>query len=294
VVITTKNRCDDLLKAIRSALGQSVPVEVLVVDDGSTDGTAEAVRAQFPQVALHHVETSEGYIRQRNRGAALASTDVIFSIDDDAEFSTPHVVAQTLREFSDPRICAVAIPFINVRQDQTVRQRAPDERAVYLTEQYIGTAHALRRALFLAAGGYRAHLFHQGEEFDYCIRALDRGYVVRLGRSDPIHHYESPRRSFVRMDLYGRRNDVLFCWHNVPWCYLPWRLFVVTLLGLLHGIHVRRPWRMLQGLLMGYAAIPRYWCRRAPVKVATYRLSRRLRKHSLSLADLPLSDPSRH
>ena len=40
VVITTRNRCDELVDAVRSALNQSVPVEVLVIDDGSTDGTA--------------------------------------------------------------------------------------------------------------------------------------------------------------------------------------------------------------------------------------------------------------
>ena len=291
VVITTKNRKEDLLTAVRSALAQSVPVEVLIIDDGSTDGTAETVRAQFPQVALHRFETSEGYIRQRNRGIALASTNIIFSIDDDAEFSTPHVVAQTLAEFSDPRICAVAVPFINVNQDHTLRQRAPDPQAICLADQYIGTAHALRRDVFLACGGYRAYLVHQGEELDYCIRALERGYVVRLGTADPIHHFESPRRSFFRMDVYGRRNDILFCWHNIPWRYFPLRLAVVTLLGIRHGFRSGRPLNHLRGLLYGYGAILRFFRHRRPVSAAAYRLSRRLRGKDLTLpaiaAELP-------
>ena len=43
VVITTKNRREDLLKAVASAWSQTARPEVLVIDDGSTDGTSEAV-----------------------------------------------------------------------------------------------------------------------------------------------------------------------------------------------------------------------------------------------------------
>src|SRR5437667_10630570 len=86
VVITTKNRRDELFDAVSSAISQSVPVEVLVIDDGSTDGTAEMVRTQFPSVRLEQSKMSLGYIVQRNRAAQLASGRFVFSIDDDAIF----------------------------------------------------------------------------------------------------------------------------------------------------------------------------------------------------------------
>jgi GT2 family glycosyltransferase len=95
-------------------------------------------------------------------------------------------------------------------------QAAPDDTNAYVIESFIGTAHALRRSLFLQLGGYREELFHQGEESDLCIRLLAAGYVVRLGRGEPIHHFESPRRDFRRMDHYGPRNAILFAWQNVP------------------------------------------------------------------------------
>jgi glycosyltransferase involved in cell wall biosynthesis len=50
VVISTKNRKDELRNAITSCLSQSVPVEVVVFDDGSENGTSEVVRQDFPQV----------------------------------------------------------------------------------------------------------------------------------------------------------------------------------------------------------------------------------------------------
>src|SRR5258705_639728 len=111
VLICTKNRKEDLRTGIASAISQTVKPEVLVLDDGSTDGTPDLIRSEFPQVNLHRFEESQGYILRRNQGTALASGSIVFSIDDDAIFSSPHVVEQTLADFEHPRIGAVAIPF---------------------------------------------------------------------------------------------------------------------------------------------------------------------------------------
>jgi glycosyltransferase involved in cell wall biosynthesis len=286
VVITTRNRVDELLKAIRSALEQDARPSVLVIDDGSTDSTADRVRAEFPTVRVERVERPLGYIVQRNRAAELADdADVIVSIDDDAVFSTPRTVGQTLAELEgQPRVGAVAIPFVNVNREDVVRQRAPGDGGVFVTGEFIGTAHAVRRDAFRRLGGYRPVLFHQGEERDFCLRLLDAGLVVRLGRADPVHHFESPRRDTRRMDLYGRRNDVLFAWHNVPWPAFPVHLAATTVGGLRFGSRVGRPVRMAQGLAMGYAAVAGEWSHRRPVSRAAYRLGRRLRHGSLPLA----------
>jgi glycosyltransferase involved in cell wall biosynthesis len=286
VVITTKNRKEELRVAVRSALEQTARPEVLVIDDGSTDGTPEMMRAEFPQARLERVGQSLGYIAQRNRGAQLATGDILFSIDDDAAFSTPYVIEQTLAEFDHPRVGAVAIPFINVKKEGTLHQRAPGESGIIVGNDYIGTAHALRRDLFLRLGGYRPYLFHQGEERDYCIRLLDAGYVVRFGRSDPIHHFESPRRDFRRMDLYGRRNDILYAWYNVPWPSLPVHLLGTTARGVMFGFHVHRPLRMIHGLMNGYGAMVHEIFRRQPVRRRTYQLSRRLKCQPLPLEQI--------
>src|SRR3712207_2667662 len=99
VVIVTRNRQADLREAVRSALAQTASLEVLVVDDGSTDGTAEMVHGEFPAVHLLASDVPRGYIAQRNRGAAAASGDVIVSLDDDARFSAADTVEHTLGEF---------------------------------------------------------------------------------------------------------------------------------------------------------------------------------------------------
>jgi len=253
------------------------------MDDGSTDGTAEVVRAEFPSVHLERSETSTGYIVQRNRAARLAGGDIIFSIDDDAEFSNPNVIEQTLRDFSDPRIGAVAIPYVEPRKDNQLRQSAPDASDAWVTDAYIGTAHALRRDVFLSLGGYREQLVHQGEERDYCLRMLEEGMVVRLGNSKPILHHESPRRDFSRMDFHGRRNDILFVWQNVPSFYLPSHLLGTTLNGISSAVRAGRYRKMLQGIVSGYGGCFNRKNERRPVSPEIYRLHRSLKRHGPQL-----------
>ena len=278
IAISTKNRVDDLRRTLASIRGQTVPVEVIVMDDGSTDGTDNMVRCDFPEVRLHRFEASEGYIVQRNRAARIARAPIIVSLDDDAMLTSPDTIAHTLAEFSDPRIGAVAIPFINVREDDIVRQRAPDDQAIWVLEGFVGTAHALRRDLFLQLGGYRETLFHQGEEQDFAIRMLETGHVARAGSAKPIHHFQSPARSRRRMVVFAARNNVLYAWHNVPASRLIGHLAGTCARLLQFGARSGHPLWVLEGIIRGFGVSAREMRKRRPVSIGTYRLLRHLRK----------------
>ena len=278
VVIVTKNRLQELRVALRSAIAQSVKPEVIVVDDGSTDGTAAAVAAEFPGVRLIAHPDSRGYIRRRNEAAAAATTPVLFSIDDDAEFRSVRTVEQTLGEFDSPEIGAVAIPCIEPNKGNRVFQQAPDASDCWITDTYIGTSHAVRRDVFLKVGGYREGLIHQGEERDFCLRMLAAGHLVRLGRADAIHHYESPKRDMSRMDFYGRRNDILFAFHLVPAIALPTHLAGTTINGVRSAWRAGRAAAMFKGMLAGYLAGAQALGERAAVSGALYRLHRYIKK----------------
>lgn len=287
VVITTKNRLEELRKAVASAVTQTAQPEILVVDDGSTDGTTDAITRDFPEVRVHRSEASQGYIVQRNRGAKLAAGRIIFSIDDDAVFTSPTVVEHTLREFDHPRVGAVAIPFVDVNTSREVKQKAPDNQALYSAYSFIGTAHAVRKDLFLGLGGYRELLVHQSEEEDYCVRLLNAGYITRLGIADPIHHFESPRRSWTRMDYFGARNKVMYAWNNVPFPYFPMHLAVTTFMTSIYARHPARCLTRIRGVLAAYSRCFTRQGDRRPVAPAIYRLSRELkRRGAVSLDEI--------
>ena len=277
IVIPTKNRKDDLRRAIVSCLNQTVPLEVLVIDDGSTDGTAEMVKREFPGIRFHREEVSKGATAERNRGVRMASASIVFSIDDDADFPSRHTVEQTLAEFDAPEVGVVSIPLINVNQSPEVLQRAPSRDGIWVRDIFWGGACAVRREVFLQVGGYREYLRQQHEEDDLAIRILDAGYFTRLGNADPIHHYESPIRDRRRHDILGGRNKVLFAWHNVPMpdfmLYLP----ATVIKTLLKGVREGRGPRSALGIAKGLYAMIDQFRERKPVKRETFRLYRRLR-----------------
>lgn len=283
VVITTKNRKEELRTALKSVMAQTFVPELIVMDDGSTDGTAALVQSEFPSAILHRFETSQGLVVRRNQAARLARGEIIFSMDDDAVFSTPRIIEQTLARFDQPEIGAVAIPYIDVNKDPRVFQAAPDDRGVWITSSFIGTAHALRREIFLKLNGYREALVHQGEESDFCIRLLAAGYVVRLGYGDPIHHLESPKRDLRRMDFYGCRNSILFAWQNVPTLPLPLHLLGTTFNCLRWTFEPARFVTRMGGILVGYRDCLK--TDRRPVNRVAYKRWRQLKRNGSMLID---------
>lgn len=287
-MIVTKDRVDTLRAAVASAVAQEGDVEVLVVDDGSSDGTADVVRREFPGVRVQRYDQSAGLVVRRNDAARLAAGEIIVSIDDDAVFTAPDTVRRTLAEFDHPRIAAVGMPYVDVARSPAVLQLGADDEARWIGPVFRGTAHAVRRDVFLALGGYRERIVHQGEEDDYCLRLMDAGHLVRYGRAAPIHHRESPRRNRRRMERYGRRNEQLLCATYYP---RPWSvLFGVGYAGkaVLRGLRSDGGlvW-IVEGILRGLVVRATLRRERRPVARATFRLDRRLRRaRMLALEDV--------
>lgn len=287
IVIPTYNRVEELRQLLQSALAQSVVVEIHVMDDGGNSEARDMIQKEFPTVNYHHIDAKRGPAFQRNRGIELASHNIVFPVDDDSLFVSPYTIEQTLMEFNDPRIGAIAIPYINIRKDNIVRQRSPQPNGIYVDHAYVGASHAVRRDVFLKVGGYREHFFYMVEEGDYCLRMLDAGYVTRLGNADAIHHLESPHRDISLACRLGRCNDILFAWHNVPMPHLLVHLIGSSINGLLFGIRTRQIKNILSGMIMGYKGCLANWGQRKPVNREAYCMNRKLKKYGpLQLADI--------
>jgi GT2 family glycosyltransferase len=286
IVIPSCNRVDELRALIRSCLEQTVPVEIIVVDDAANDEVQRMTRVGFSGVRYFRLGKAKGPAFQRNRGIELATSEIVFPLDDDSLFSSRHTVEQTLAEFDHPRIGAVGIPYVNVNHDTRVLQAAPLDGAIHVTYGFVGAAHAVRRDVFLKLGGFREHFFYMGEESDLCLRMLRAGYVTRLGNADPIHHLESPRRNIKRASFSGRRNDIRFAWHNVPLPEFPLHLAGTTFNGLKAALTQGCFASMVSGTAAGYADLFRRWNERDPVTRRTYHLHRTLKKRSLKLEEI--------
>ena len=288
VLIPTRNRKQMLGDTIASVLAQTVPVEVIVVDDGSTDGTAAAVAERFPAgghpVRVVRHDASAGPTRRRNEAAAAAATPFLFTIDDDCLVPSPRTFEQTLAGFDRPRVAAVTIPFVNVRQGPAVMYQGVAGGEPLVSFMFYGGMVAFRRSAFLAVGGYRSSYFMHVEEPDLSVRLLEAGYVVRLGWGDPIHHLESPVRDRPKLHVLGPRNHLLYHWYNTPAPAVFVRMPVTAAGTFAKTIELRRPDLGLWGLARGVGAIVREFRRRRPVRQAVHALARQLRLGPVPLA----------
>jgi GT2 family glycosyltransferase len=187
----TEVRWRDLVAAVESMLGQTVPpLEVIVVVDHSPR-LLERVRAELPEVTAVPNREPAGLSGARNSGVAAARGEVVAFLDDDAA-AAPDWLEQLGAAFLDERVLGVGGEVEPVWE--TARPRwfpvefgwvvgctfrgLPERRSV--VRNPIGANMSFRRELFETVGGFRSGFGRVGtrpfgcEETEWCIRAQRR------------------------------------------------------------------------------------------------------------------------
>src|SRR5262249_1766601 len=98
IAILNYQRCDALRRALAAARRQRHPVEIIAVDNASTDGSAEMVREEFPDVHLVALPRNIA-AAARNTGVAAAKGDIVLTLDNDVELTMPDDVEHALDAF---------------------------------------------------------------------------------------------------------------------------------------------------------------------------------------------------
>jgi glycosyltransferase involved in cell wall biosynthesis len=169
VIIPTRNRGSFLDEAIASVLAQSAPAwEIIVVDDGSTDGTADRFRE--PRNPVRYLrQSSGGPGSARNRGLEAASGDYIGFLDDDDLWPVGKTRQQLSHLLDDPGVAMV------LGHTQRMVQR-PAANGEFVFVPYKKPV----RLFSLGCGLYRRSLFETVGKFDERLRfAEDDDWFMR-------------------------------------------------------------------------------------------------------------------
>lgn len=178
VVIPTFNRPTRTVRAVRSVLAQTVlPAEILVVDDASTDGTAEAVEALAnPLVKLIRQSTNGGVAAARNRGVEESRGNWIAFLDSDDEWLPTKLQRQLDALESTPENAIVYTGSHTRGPDGTVETRITDNAgALFETLLVRNVLHGasssalIPRAVFDTVGGFDPSL-PANEDWDFWLR----------------------------------------------------------------------------------------------------------------------------
>ena len=188
VVIPTRNRWGFLNRTLLTVLGQEdVSLEVIVVDDGSTDETAERLgEIPDPRLTVLRNDTGTGVARARNLGMSRATGAWIAWLDDD-DFWAPHKLRTQLAAAGAARADFVWGEALVIAPDGRLVgfEPAPDPadfagRMRWRNPMPGGCSNAIARAETVrAAGGFDESL-HVVADWDYWIRLLDHGRAAAI------------------------------------------------------------------------------------------------------------------
>ena len=187
IVIPTRNREMMLGRALQSVVGQTHrPLEVIVVDDASTDATGETVKAfaaAHPDLGVCYVrhEDREGGARARNAGIARATADFVAFLDDDDEWLPDKTSRQVDFLQSHPRHVAVSCLF--VRQGAHSARPAAFPSEVTLDQLQWGNVFGN----FSCAMARRSALRQSGGVSNDLRSCQDWDFWLRLSEVGPIH-----------------------------------------------------------------------------------------------------------
>jgi GT2 family glycosyltransferase len=202
VVIATRNRCPELIRTLHHLHELTPTPPVIVVDNGSTDGTAQTVLEQFTGVALLALRRNHG-APARNVGVLAARTRYVAFSDDDSWWAPGALQRATTVLDSHPRLGLVVARTvvgpaerpdpINPLMAASPLPRRPEAPGPSVLG-FLACSAVLRRRAFCEVGGFSSLLFFVGEErllcYDLAAAGWDRAYLDDV----VAHHHPSVHR----------------------------------------------------------------------------------------------------
>lgn len=186
IVIVTMNRLQDVRHVLASVRAQTYPnLEVVLVDNGSTDGTPRVIREEFPDVNVIRMYKNIGCPSGRNLAVANCRGKYFYLLDDDATLNPEGIAECVATAEQYPRLGAVcSLMYCNYQ-----KHWYPGEfkQLTYLS-QFYATGVLIRRELFEQIGGFPDDFFRNGEEEYASLLIQHAGYDCVVTPRSIIHH----------------------------------------------------------------------------------------------------------
>lgn len=287
------NRADDTLECLDSLVEAGVePSSIIVVDNGSTDGSVELISREMPLVQIMKMGENLGYIKGVNRGISQAlekGAQMFLLINNDATVD-PDAIDKLLEAAERRKTAGILGPKIlyygrnviwfaggrfNWRwgfsshpgMDDADIAEAKEEKVDFIT----GCAMMVKREVFEEIGLFNESYWMYAEDLDFCLKALYKGWESWVIPLAMAHHKVSASSGvkgsnvMTRMRSYYYAKNMLILVKNMPWsegsftrllgqlfARLPYYTVQISLQGVKGGLR-----SYLRGMIDGFRVILR-------------------------------------
>jgi len=249
VIIPTYNRCETLKRALQSVLAQTFQdIEVIIVDDGSTDQTSEYCSSlDNPKVTCKRFEINKGGNYARNEGITHSNGELIAFIDDD-DYWIPEKLEKQVEMIHKEHVdlCYTAKNIVykgkKSKKYSLIKPRYKDLHKAIMYDNFIGSTSSIviPKAVLENVGGFDPDL-PALQDYDLYIRVIQKGYTIK-GIIEPLidYHVIDEKRSIsCSLDVFKTASYYLIDkFHDDPYLYLLKRgLMIITIKRIIKSKH---------------------------------------------------------
>ena len=286
IVVLTYNRRDVLFELLQElSLLKRFETEIIVVDNGSVDGTSGMVRDNFSDFSIVETGKNLGAVG-RNEGMKIASGRYVVTIDDDILGLSDDSLVNLMTLFEqDITIGAVCFKVLDHYRGSVCNWCHPHKveegsDLTFKTTEISEGAVAFRRDMLKATGYYTPELFISHEGADLAARILDKGFFIYYSPQVTVtHKYAQGSRSNWRRYYYDTRNDFWLAVRNYRLVFLLLHLGRRLPTTLIYSLRDGYFLYWLKACRDSFLELPAMLSQRKPIARSTHALMRQINKN---------------
>jgi len=228
IIILTYNGSKHIISLLESLSGQSYPkdrIEIIVVDNASTDNTLSLIQNNYPFVNIVPLVKNIGFAAGNNRGFFHASHDLILFLNQDTichynwlrdlvaimeankgiAACNPNIIPTNLQNYKNVDIKSPEAPmfFCDLSPFGYARNRVENKKQIYYTKLLSGCSFIIRRKIVLELGYlFDEQLWMYAEDTDLSLRLHNLGYKICSIKNSVIYHLHDYDTKIKKKSLY--------------------------------------------------------------------------------------------
>lgn len=204
VIVVTFNAMRWIERCIQSVINSTMPLDIYIIDNGSTDGTQNFIRVNFPFILFKQNLKNIGFGAANNLGLQFAidyNYDYVYLLNQDAWIKSDTISKLIQTHKQKPSFGILSPMQMQANETQLdkdfeiIIKEAGLKDNIISTDRVMAAHWLISRECILSVGGFSPTFDHYGEDDNYCNRAIFKNFKIGIIPSAIAIHDRSDRKS---------------------------------------------------------------------------------------------------